>query len=98
MGAVPVSETGSANAVNTLLRSIGSSLASATCGVIVSQMTIDFAGHAVPSENSFKVIMAIGCGAALLALFLASFLPRQRGGGATAHGAPAETAVAGQKA
>ncbi|AEM84157.1 MFS transporter [Streptomyces violaceusniger] len=96
MNAVPVSETGSANAVNTLLRSIGSSLASATCGVIVSQMTIDFAGHAVPSENSFKVIMAIGCGAALLALFLASFLPRRRAdadaGGVSAATA-AETAV-----
>ncbi|MEU9157365.1 MFS transporter [Streptomyces sp. NPDC048417] len=92
MSAVPVSETGSANAVNTLLRSIGSSLASAICGVIVSQMTINFAGHALPSENSFKVIMAIGCGAALLALLLASFLPRRRAD-ATAHGAAAETAA-----
>jgi len=91
MSAVPVSETGSANAVNTLLRAIGSSLASAACGVIVSQMTTDFGGHALPSENSFKVIMGIGCGAALLALFLASFLPRLRAG-VTAHGATAETA------
>jgi MFS family permease len=92
MSTVPVSETGSSNAVNTLLRSIGSSLASAICGVIVSQMTINFAGHALPSENSFKVIMAIGCGAALLALLLASFLPRRRAD-ATAHGAAAETAA-----
>jgi MFS family permease len=98
MSAVPVSETGSANAVNTLMRSIGSSLASAACGVIVSQMTINFAGHALPSENAFKVIMAIGCGAALLALSLASFLPRHRTG-AAAPGTPAEaTAAAGQKA
>jgi MFS family permease len=100
MSAVPVSETGSANAVNTLMRSIGSSLASAACGVIVSQMTIDFSGHALPSENSFKVIMGIGCGAALVALLLASFLPRQRAGVA-AHGAPAEAVAivdAGHKA
>ncbi|MFJ3779082.1 MFS transporter [Streptomyces sp. NPDC090075] len=89
MSSVPVSETASANAVNTLLRSIGSSLASAICGVIVSTMTINFGGHDLPSENSFKVIMAIGCGAALLALFLASFLPRQRAG-VVGHGAPAE--------
>jgi MFS family permease len=75
MGAVPVSETAAANAFNTLMRSIGSSLASAACGVILAQLTTDFAGHALPSENSFKVIMAIGCGAALLALLLASFLP-----------------------
>ncbi|MER6956280.1 MFS transporter [Streptomyces sp. NPDC000618] len=93
MSAVPVSETGSANAVNTLLRSIGSSLASAACGVIVSQMTIDFGGHTLPSENSFKVIMAIGCGAALLALLLASFLPRRRAAAST-PGTPAETVTA----
>ncbi|MFF3372204.1 MFS transporter [Streptomyces sp. NPDC002680] len=100
MSAVPVSETGSANAVNTLLRSVGSSLASAMCGVIVAQMTIDFGGHALPSENSFKVIMAIGCGAALLALLLASFLPHKRST-ITAHGTPANapaTADAGHKA
>ncbi|MGO4422306.1 MFS transporter, partial [Streptomyces sp. MCAF7] len=90
MSAVPVSETAAANAFNTLLRSIGSSVASAASGVILAQMTTTFAGHALPSENSFKVIMAIGCGAALVALLLASFLPRQRPG-ATAPGAPART-------
>ncbi|MFE2749339.1 MFS transporter [Streptomyces scopuliridis] len=92
MGAVPVSETAAANAFNTLLRSIGSSLASAASGVILAQMTIDFAGHALPSEDSFKVIMAIGCGAALVAFLLASFLPRQRAL-ATASGVPAEAAA-----
>ncbi|MEU1519882.1 MFS transporter [Streptomyces sp. NPDC005811] len=80
MSAVPVSETAAANAFNTLLRSIGSSVASATSGVILAQMTTDFGGHALPSKDSFKVVMAIGCGAALVALLLASFLPRQRTG------------------
>jgi MFS family permease len=100
MGAVPLSETASANAFNTLLRSIGSSIASAASGVILAQMTTNFAGHALPSQSSFKVIMAIGCGAALVALLLASFLPRQREG-ATAPGAhvePAATVDAGQHA
>ncbi|MBA2810930.1 MFS transporter [Streptomyces sp. KM273126] len=92
MGAVPVSETAAANAFNTLMRSIGTSIASAASGVILAQMTTDFAGHALPSEGSFKVIMAIGCGAALVALLLASFLPRQREG-ATALRAPAEMAA-----
>ncbi|GAB2881260.1 MFS transporter [Streptomyces mayteni] len=95
MSAVPVSETGAANAFNTLLRSIGSSVASAACGVILAQMTTDFAGHALPSESSFKVIMLLGCGAALVAMLLASFLPKQRAG-VTAHGAP--TAAAPEKA
>ncbi len=80
MSAVPVTETAAANAFNTLLRSIGTSIAGAASGVILDNMTTDFAGHALPAENSFKVIMAIGCGAALLALVLASFLPRQHAG------------------
>ena len=33
-------------------------------------MTTDFGGYALPSENGFKVVMAIGAGAALVA-FLA---------------------------
>ncbi|MEV6350607.1 MFS transporter [Actinoplanes sp. NPDC051851] len=85
MGAVPVSETAAANALNTLLRSIGGSVASAVCGVVLAQMTISFGGHALPSENAFKVIMAVAAGAALVAFVLASFLPRQRG--AVAKGA-----------
>jgi MFS family permease len=89
MGAVPVSETAAANSLNTLLRAIGSSIASAASGVILASLTADIGGHALPSQNAFKVIMAIGCAAALLAFGLAGFLPRRRAG-ATAYTAPAE--------
>jgi MFS family permease len=78
MSGVPVSETAAANGLNALLRAIGTSLASALVGVVLAQMTIDVGGHALPSEDSFKVIMAIGCAAALVALALASLLPKQR--------------------
>jgi hypothetical protein len=80
MGAVPLSETAAANASNTLLRSVGTSVASAVSGVVLAQMSITLGGHALPSENAFKVVMAVGAGAALVALVLASFLPRQRQG------------------
>ncbi|MEU4489030.1 MFS transporter [Streptomyces purpurascens] len=78
MGAVPASETAAANSLNTLMRSMGTSFASALAGVILAQMTTGFGGHALPSENGFKTVMAIGAGAALLAFFLASFLPRRQ--------------------
>ncbi|MER6492889.1 MFS transporter [Streptomyces griseorubiginosus] len=78
MGAVPASETAAANSLNTLMRSMGTSFASALAGVILAQMTTDFGGYPLPSENGFKTVMAIGAGAALLAFFLASFLPRHR--------------------
>jgi MFS family permease len=78
MGAVPESETAAANSLNTLMRSLGTSFASAIAGVILAQMTTDFGGYALPSENGFKVVMAIGAGAALLAFLLASFIPKRR--------------------
>ncbi|MET7478382.1 MFS transporter [Streptomyces sp. NPDC005648] len=78
MGAVDPSETAAANSLNTLMRSIGTSTASAIAGVILSQMTISLGGVALPSENGFKTVMAIGAGAALLAFAVASFIPRRR--------------------
>ncbi|WP_399881385.1 MFS transporter [Streptomyces sp. BBFR51] len=89
MGAVPASETAAANSLNTLMRSLGTSTASAIAGVILAQMTIDLGGFAVPSESSFKVVMALGAGAALLAFAIASFIPRHRPAGSAAGTAPA---------
>ncbi|MEU6349157.1 MFS transporter [Streptomyces sp. NPDC047072] len=78
MGAVDPSQTGAANSLNTLMRSLGTSFASALAGVILAQMTTDFGGTALPSENGFKVVMAIGAGAALLAFVVATFIPNRR--------------------
>ncbi|MGX1560169.1 MFS transporter [Streptomyces sp. NPDC055506] len=80
MSAVPASETGAANSLNTLMRSIGTSTASAVAGVILAQMTTPFGPTALPSQNGFKAVLAIGAGAALLAFVVASFIPRQRVG------------------
>lgn len=76
MGAVPVSETGAANSLNTLLRAIGTSFASALAGVVLAQVTMTLGPAEVPSQDAFRIIMAIGCGAALVALLIAAFLPR----------------------
>ncbi|GAB7109244.1 MFS transporter [Streptomyces phaeofaciens JCM 4814] len=78
MGAVDPSQTGAANSLNTLMRSLGTSFASAVAGVVLARMTTDFGGYALPSENAFKVVMAIGAGAALLAFFLAGFIPGRK--------------------
>ncbi|MFE6172948.1 MFS transporter [Streptomyces sp. NPDC056464] len=85
MSAVPASETAAANSLNTLMRSLGTSTASAVAGVILAQMTTDLGGYALPSENAFKVVLAVGAGAALLAFVVASFIPRQ---GLAAAGEP----------
>lgn len=79
MAAVPVAETAAANSLNTLMRSIGTSASSAVAGVALAEMTVTVGSVTVPSQNGFRLIMAIGATAALLALALAAFLPgRQR--------------------
>ncbi|MEV7885935.1 MFS transporter [Streptomyces sp. NPDC002817] len=94
MGAVPASETAAANSLNTLMRSIGTSSASAIAGVILAQMTTDFGGYALPSESGFKVVLAVGAGAALLAFAVASFIPRQKPAGQTAAPVPQDASEA----
>ncbi|MEV4786391.1 MFS transporter, partial [Streptomyces tuirus] len=99
MSAVPASETGAANSLNTLMRSIGTSTASAVAGVILAQLTTDFGGTPLPSQDGFKVVLAIGAGAALLAFAVASFIPGQRGvEGGVAQVAEAGAAEAGVEA
>jgi MFS family permease len=79
MGAVPVSETAAANSLNTLMRSIGTSVSSAVAGVVLAQITITIGGATFPSQDAFRVVLAVGAGAALLALGVTSFIPgRQR--------------------
>ncbi|WP_243788416.1 MFS transporter [Saccharopolyspora gloriosae] len=75
MGAVPVSETAAANSLNTLMRSIGTSVSSATAGVILANLTIQVGGAAVPALSGFRVVLGIGAGAALVAFLVAGFLP-----------------------
>ncbi|MER5427770.1 MFS transporter [Streptomyces sp. NPDC002588] len=79
MGAVAPAETAAANSLNTLMRSIGTSTASAVAGVILAQMTTTFGSTALPSENGFKVVMAVGSAAAVLALLVAAFIPGRKG-------------------
>ncbi|RSN56888.1 MFS transporter [Actinomadura sp. WAC 06369] len=94
MGAVPASESGAANSLNTLMRSIGTSVASAAAGVILAEMVVSLGGVPVPSEDGFKAVMGAGAGAALLAFAIAALIPRRRpaarppASGTAAEGAP----------
>jgi len=78
MGAVPQSETAAANSLNTLMRSIGTSLSSSVAGVILAQMVTHTGRAAVPTQAAFQTVLAIGSGAALVALSIAFFLPKHR--------------------
>ncbi|MFD7644729.1 MFS transporter [Kitasatospora sp. NPDC059795] len=75
MGAVPASETAAANGLNALMRSIGTSTSSAVIGVVLAHMTVDFHGHALPSESGFRTAFLIGAVAAVLAGLVTLAIP-----------------------
>ncbi|SEL47152.1 MFS transporter [Streptacidiphilus jiangxiensis] len=78
MSAVPLSETGSANSFNTLMRSIGTTLSAAVVGVVLSHMTTRFGPYSLPSLNGFRTGMLIGCGVAVVAAAVAACIPLRR--------------------
>ncbi|OEV07439.1 transporter [Streptomyces nanshensis] len=80
LGAVPPSESGAANGLNTLMRSIGTSSSSAVVGVVLAHMSRPLGGADVPSQGGFRVSFLIAAGAALAGLLIASFLPGRRAG------------------
>lgn len=78
MGAVPASDSASANGLNSLMRSVGTSFSAAVAGLVFAQLSTDLGGNPVPSHDAFLVMMGIGAAAALTALVIAAFLPRYR--------------------
>jgi predicted MFS family arabinose efflux permease len=90
MGAVPQSETASANSFNTLMRSIGTSVAAAVVGVVLAQMTITSGGHTLPSEGGFRTGLLLGSGVALIAALIAMTIPGRPARTSPRHAAPAE--------
>ncbi|MFE7276757.1 MFS transporter [Streptomyces sp. NPDC057623] len=83
IGAVPASETGAANGLNTLMRSIGTSVSSAVIGMVLANTANDVGGVEIPTMHGFRVSFLIATAAVAVGLLLALFLPKQRP--ATAH-------------
>ncbi|MFD9035265.1 MFS transporter [Streptomyces sp. NPDC059567] len=96
MGAVPLSETASANSFNTLMRSIGSSVSAAVMGVVLAQMTTDFGGHLLPSEDGFRAALLIGSAVGLAAAAVAILIPVRPGADTPGTTAPSHP-VSGAK-
>ncbi|MBM4796729.1 MFS transporter [Streptomyces sioyaensis] len=78
IGAVDPSETGAANGLNTLMRSIGTSVSSAVIGMVLAHMSTGARGVTVPTMAGFRVSFLIATAAVLVGVALASFLPSQR--------------------
>ncbi|MEU9316761.1 MFS transporter [Streptomyces sp. NPDC048295] len=78
IGAVDPSETGAANGLNTLMRSIGTSVSSAVIGMVLANTSVHTGGAVLPSMEGFRISFLIATGAVVIGLVLASFLPSRR--------------------
>ncbi|MFQ6148614.1 MFS transporter [Streptomyces seoulensis] len=76
VGAVPASETGAANGLNTLMRSIGTSVSSAVIGMVLANTADHVNGVAVPTMHGFHVSFLIATAAVAVGLVLALCLPK----------------------
>ncbi|MEU1127235.1 MFS transporter [Streptomyces sp. NPDC005899] len=83
MSSVPLSETAAANGFNTLMRSLGTSVGAAVIGAVLSQLTLTTGGYTFTSEDGFRTGLMVGCGVAVVAVVIASFIPAVRGAAAT---------------
>ncbi|MFE8943642.1 MFS transporter [Streptomyces sp. NPDC007856] len=76
VGAVPASETGAANGLNTLMRSIGTSVSSAVIGMVLANTAKNVGGIAIPTMHGFRVSFLIATAAVVVGLLMALFLPK----------------------
>ncbi|GII57082.1 MFS transporter [Planotetraspora thailandica] len=79
MGAAPPSESAAANGLNSLMRAIGTSTASAVMGVVLAHMTVGLGPVTVPSEAGFRADFIIGACVALLAALVVLAIPGRTG-------------------
>ena len=76
MAFVPSSETASANAIGTLTRAAGASISGAMVGAVLSSMTTNVGGDAIPTLDAFHLVFTVSAITAFAAAGVAWCLPR----------------------
>jgi len=77
MNAVPPSETAAANGLNSVMRTLGSTIAATIVGVIMSTQITVADGIAIPTHTAYQLCFAIGAGVSLAGVIIAFFIPRR---------------------
>ena len=97
MGAVPITETASANGLNSLVRSIGTSTSSAAVAAVLTSVTITVGSARLPSFEAFKDVFWMAALASAASMVAAVFIPRTAAAKATLPAlAAAELVVQGR--
>lgn len=80
MRSVPSTETAAANGLNAVMRSLGSTLASAILGLLLASSAVPIGDHAVPSADAFQLCFAIAACATIFGALAALCIPRRAAG------------------
>lgn len=78
MRVVPSHETGAANGLNTLMRSLGTTSAAAVVGGVLAAGGAEYEGVPVPSDDAFRTALLLGLLASLVCTVLALLIPRPK--------------------
>lgn len=78
MQAVPATETGAANGLNTLMRALGTSVAAAIIAVILADSAVPFGDTLVPSGPGFQLAFVFGLVAAVACAVIAACIPKSK--------------------
>jgi MFS family permease len=77
MRAVPPTETAAANGLNSVMRTLGSTVAATIVGVILASNFVLSGGLPIPTSLAFQIVFAMGSAVALAGVILALFIPRR---------------------
>ncbi|WP_437384225.1 MFS transporter [Plantibacter flavus] len=80
MGAVPPNETAASNGLNSVMRTLGSTIASAVIGAILAAQVVTVGDVTTPSSEAFRLSFAICAAAAVIGLILTILLPKHLAG------------------
>jgi MFS family permease len=98
MANVPITESASANGLNSLMRAIGGATSSAVLASVLASISVMAAGQTFPSLSAFEDMYWISAGTSLLAFVLVFFIPtrRARALASSVAGTGVETVVHGR--
>ncbi|WP_439030127.1 MFS transporter [Gordonia terrae] len=78
MGSVPATEAGAAVGLNGLMRSLGTTIASAVMALILASATISLGGTEVPDESTFTWCFLVAAAAAFVGMAITLTIPTRR--------------------
>lgn len=76
MHAVPASETAAANGLNSVMRTLGSTVSATVVGVVLSANLVMADGRGIPTKGAFQTVFLVGAAVAVAGFVLALFIPR----------------------